>query len=65
MTSITTTMNPKKPELLNSRLLRKKSEQRFGFIEEDIEKLKLKIQKLIDGLGKPSEGPVDLSSINI
>lgn len=43
----------------------KKSDQRFSFIEEDIEKLKKKLQALIDGMGK-SDGPaVDTSAIMV
>lgn len=43
----------------------KKSEQRFSYVEEDIEKLKKKMQALIDGMGK-SDGPaVDTSAIMI
>jgi hypothetical protein len=43
----------------------KKSLDRFTYIEEDIEKLKKKMQALIDGMGK-SDGPaVDTSGIMI
>jgi hypothetical protein len=43
----------------------KKSEQRFTYIEEDIEKLKKKLQHLIDNMGKGPSGEVDTSAIMI
>jgi hypothetical protein len=43
----------------------KKSLDRFTYIEEDVEKLKKKLQALVDGMGK-SDGPaVDTSGIMI
>jgi len=44
----------------------KHSEIRFKNIDEDIEKLKKKLQHLIDNMSKPSEGgTVDMSAIQI
>ena len=55
----------KDARILKLEAFEKKSEKRFGFIEEDIEKLKKKLQALIDGMGK-SDGPVvDTSGIMI
>ena len=65
MTKFDAKHDDKDARILKLEAFEKKSEQRFGFIEEDIEKLKKKLQALIDGMGK-SDGPVvDTSGIMI